>query len=264
LNIYDKDYSISEDETTDDSFGGSRPSARLQMRGRFIELKIAQPRDTAQSVRKSRPLHPTYNYYQQPQYHQPYFNLYNDYSSDDGTYDDRDKFSATLSQHEHHHRHNHQTMYQHHHHHGYNTVVPPMTPGGPQQYNHQTPMKTPATPAQTVLDIAHHMLFYAQLLATPSMASSIPQDELHYYHDQILKSDEYVHGDDVDSTTAEYVAPFQQLPRPCTPSLSVPDVIVSPSKRTKEVFTIGGGTFYPDVPEPISPAKVSTTMLSTK
>ena len=320
LLIYEKENtSISEDEvvgwnedteTMDGSVSMSRPpSVRLQMRGRFIELKIAQPRGESQnnsklplqqhqpiSTRPARPRYQQNHHYHQPQAQYPsvvprYYPHYtnstnstnlNDCSSYDGEYDEMNKISATLSQ---------QQQHQHHHHHPYQYHPPPtpqpqhrpsgygymnspvpMTPGGPmvhggngrqlhQRYNHPAPLMTPATPAQTALDIAHHMIFYAQLLATPSMVSNTNYDDMHYYQEQILRTadSESVAGNGVNNT---YYTPSQPPPRPCTPSLSVPEVLVSPSKKRSagvgDVFKIGGGTFYPDTSLSSSPTTSSS------
>ena len=135
----------------------------------------------------------------------------------------------------------------------------------PQRFNSAAPHMTPVTPAQTALDIAHHMIFYAQLLATPSMVSNVNYDDMHYYHEQILSTGdaESVAGSQCHHNN--YYTASQPPPRPCSPSLSVPEVIVSPTKKcstsVSEVFQIGGGTFYPDTTLTSSP---TTTTLSTK
>jgi hypothetical protein len=299
LQIYEKENtSISEDEvmgwnedteTMDGSVSMARlPSTRLQMRGRFIELKIAQPRGENYSNSKlpsqqhppmsARPARPKYQQYYQPQQHTTvvprYYPHYtnsssnvSDCSSYGGEYDTRNKISATLSQQQHQHNTHHFTPSQAHLNRSsgqYGYMNTPMTPRGPmndgnagpqhpihhhQRYNHQAPLLTPITPAQTALDIAHHMIFYAQLLATPSMVSNTSYDDMHYYHEDILRTGdaESVAG---SYTNNNYYVPSQPPPRPCTPSLSVPEVIVSPPKKRStgigDVFKIGGGTFCPD------------------
>ena len=307
LQIYEKENtSASEDEmacwnedteTMEGSFSMSRPPpTRLQMRGRFIELKIAQPRGEnyssskpplqkhlPMSTRPSRPYQQQYQPQQHssvvPRYYPNYTNNYNDSSIFDGEYD-ANKISATLSQQQHHTHH----PYQYHPHHqpppqplkhrspgfGYKNTPVPMTPGGPlsggsqhqhhhhQRFSHQAPIMTPMTPAQTAMDIAHHMIFYAQLLATPSMASNTNYADMHYYQEDILRREaETATGSCANN---KYYTPSQPPPRPCTPSLSVPEIIVSPTKKqatgVSEVFKIGSGTFYPDTTFSSSPTMI--------
>ena len=281
LKIYERETaagSISEDEvvgwnddadTIDESTSWlSRPlSTRLQMRGRFIELKIAQPRGDSYAAKTpaqlyigSRPPTTQWNQQQQhpsvvPRYFQHRNNNYNERSRVDGEYtDDMNKIPATLSPTYHHQyqlppqqQHPADRHYQQNRPTGYGYANAPPLSRRQDEHLDGSLLKTPVTPAQAALDMAHHMIFYAQLLSTPSMVSNVNYEDMNYYQEEILRTED---TDSICGSTGKYYTPSQPPPRPCTPSLSVPDVIVSPSKNRSaglsDVFKIGGGTFYPD------------------
>jgi RNA recognition motif-containing protein len=217
----------------EDSYEHSETQAlpsRLMMRGRLIELKIAQPRET--ETTKWQPM-------QQPTYQLPnhHHHIHPYWGNDNGMYDFVTKYPATLPQH----------------HYGFDGA--PMTPISPSN-----PMMTPSTPAQAVLDMAHHMIFYAQLLATPSLSTvnyepmlapvcASPQYEMPFdYQHPRPEPSASSHPESSDTTT--------MLP-------PLPDVLVSPSKRPKDSFQIGGATFYPDLPSS-PPASPQTAIASQK
>jgi RNA recognition motif. (a.k.a. RRM, RBD, or RNP domain) len=211
--------SSSFDEDLDEQSDSMSSPSRLMMRGRLIEMKIAQPRET--ESKKWQPMQqPTY---QLPNphyslYHQPYW------GNENGMYDYVTKYPATLPQHNY-------GLYD----------GAPMTPIPPS-----SPMMTPATPAQAVLDMAHHMLFYAQLLATPSLSTAnyepmlAPFCESPRYEIPLDYHQHRRHEPSLPST--------QESSATTTPLPELPDVLVSPSKRPKDAFQIGGATFYPDLP----------------
>lgn len=281
LKVYERENaagSISEDEvvgwnegtdTIDESTRWlSRPlSTRLQMRGRIIELKIAQPRGESNATRPpveqyigTGPPTRQWNHQQQnpsvvPRYFQRRNNNVNERSRVDGAYTDEiNKIPATLAppyQHQYQlppqqqypaDRHYHQNRPT-----GYGYANAPNLPRRQDERLDGSLLETPVTPAQAALDMAHHMIFYAQLLSTPSMVSNVNYEDMNYYQEQILQTED---ADSVCDNAGKYYTPSQPPPRPCTPSLSVPDVIVSPSKNRSaglsDVFKIGGGTFYPD------------------
>ena len=192
------------------------PSKLLQIRGRLIELKIAQPRET-----ETIPRQPKASSQQQYHHHLPNHHHHPYWGNDVGMYDFVTKYPATLPQ-------NIYGMYD----------PTPMTPIPPSN-----PMMTPGTPAQAVLDMAHHMLFYAQLLATPSLTNA-------NYEPMLAPCCE----------TSVYEAPGRPTEALLeAPSIlpPLPDVLVSPSKRrSTEAFQIGGATFYPEVPS--SPPNTAT------
>jgi hypothetical protein len=227
--------SVEETATVQDTM--TRP-AKLIMRGRLIEIKVAQPRETEAKW------NPHQHTFKPPRHlHNQYWRSF----VDTGMYNVATKYPATLPQ----------NTY------GYSqrsaSTLPPTTYGYDQRpmtpVTHGSPMMTPATPAQAVLDMAHHMLFYAQLLATPSLSSSHLEPMLSTCNDSHFYQNERVTTNDNHKKVAESTL-LVPLPQPTAPP-ALPDVMISPSKLPRETFKIGGATFYPDLP-PTSPTALSS------
>lgn len=227
-----EDSSIDEKENDDyeEDNPTNRRSGLLEMRGKIIEVKVAQPKEqplkqatlfsAAQTPNASSPVpamvHAMDNRFQHNSQQYPYGS---------GPYDHIAKHSATLPQWRH-----PSTFY------GFSappTPVPyfadPMTPVSPQ----------------AAFDMTHHMMFYSHLLATPTLMSSpmmspmvLGYDHQHHYSSHFYP---FENAYPEQGTTAS---------APPAPDVSKsPAVPIVPENRYP--FRIGGATFYPE--EPSSP-----------
>ena len=149
-------------------------------------------------------------------------------------------------------------------------TVPP-TPPTPSPYCFPVNPSTPVTP-QVALDMAHHMMFYSQLLATPSlmhqhtsMVSPMMASPMMTYGHQSHQYPQYHNAfcsDPIPESAQESELDPPDLqptlsPKPAATKLSI---IVSPVRKSKP-FSIGGATFFPEagggrspgLPPPLSP-----------
>jgi hypothetical protein len=205
----------------------TRRSGRLEMRGKMIEVKAAQPKAATSS--SSLPFQQPPGFSSQSSYcsdvssaayemdhrfhHQPLQHPYGP-----GMYDLVSKHPATLP-----HLKYPSSLY------GF--AAPPT----PVPY-YADPM-TPVTP-QAAYDMAHHMMFYSHLLATPTLMS--PQMSpmmspmiLGYDQQYGQQFQYYSHGFQEQEPTAD---------------LMTPDVATIPKVKSGQPFRIGAATFYPDAP----------------
>jgi hypothetical protein len=115
--------------------------------------------------------------------------------------------------------------------------------GSSHHQMHRVP--PPMTPQQAVLDLAHHMLFYSQLLATPSLVS---------HHLGMVSPMMSPGMMGVVPAYTDYFQPFYDENAAATHGLS--PVPAPPSRLRKvpegESFEIGGGKFFRETP--LSPA----------
>jgi RNA recognition motif. (a.k.a. RRM, RBD, or RNP domain) len=163
------------DEETTSEAATAHSSGRLEMRGKLIEVKAAQPKAPGAVSSSSSSTQPKA---------QPYYTSSQHYPATSGPASDYASQSAKMLSHqapEYHHnpgfgaKHPATLPHHHHHHHAkfpsalYGFSAPP-TPGGAM---FGADPSTPVTPQQAALDMAHHMMFYSQLLATPTLISPL-------------------------------------------------------------------------------------------
>lgn len=205
------------DEDMQSEYSPMHESGRLYMRGKLIEIKAAQPKEPEQKAAPQSAFLPTkYYQYPSPQY--------------DASYTFGAKYSATLP-----HANYSPNMY------GF--TVPPT----PIHYS-ATP-STPVTP-QAAMDMAHHMLFYSQLLATPTLISPMMSPMMspmgmgynHHYHNY---SQEFqANRQHVDFSKEKNGV--SEVSASTAPSVSdiKPDSLMTHNPVSS--FRIGGATFYPE------------------
>lgn len=135
----------------------------------------------------------------------------------------------------------------------YNGYTIPPTPPTPSPYYYSMDPSTPVTP-QVAFDMAHHMMFYSQLLATPSlmqqqsntvspmMASPMvvyghqPQ-QYQRYHNAFRNAPIPESANETDLDPPDLQPTLS--PRPPAPTC------VSPTRKGKP-FSIAGATFFPE------------------
>ncbi len=215
----------------DDSYGhpsskypGKPRSGRMEMRGKLIEIKAAQPKEEMPPPRYHYPKHHLVS----PGPPLPPVRESRPMRYGLGHYDHVAKHPAALPV-----RHP-GSMY------GYQ--VPPT----PVPYFQPDPVMTPVTPQQAAFDMAHHMMFYSHLLATPTLMSPLISP--------MAPPSPMAMGYERQPSYREYFEPFQgpqgqdSAGRPAARSPIPPVPKVSPG----EPFKIGGASFFPE--EPSSPA----------
>jgi RNA recognition motif. (a.k.a. RRM, RBD, or RNP domain) len=265
-------------------------SGRLEMRGKLIEVKAAQPKSAVTTPLKPQPLQPHnhhHNYFlgqsqqqhqeqqesqQSPQSGKLFYDGSNDVFDSHG-HDQRGtswnafaaKHPATLPhpQSHHHAKYSSSPLY------GYS-----MAPPTPVHYGagHLTP-STPVTPQQA-LDMAHHMMFYSHLLATPTLISPLLSpmmspmiigfDHNLHHHQQRQQQHQAHYHQHYSQHFSPYKPPSQQAdaaayespiatpvsPLSSSPPPAAPDVVRSTKVPTSGTpFRIGGATFVLEEPE---------------
>ena len=192
------------------------------MRGKIIELKRAQPKQSAPSLEQPR----RYRQQEAQAYHSrplmassPSFQYHNVAGEDhrQAEYNQYDIPSASSRY----------PVGPH--------GFPPMTP---MQYYGPSPTEHPVTP-QAALDLAHHMLFYSQLLATPTLMST---------HPMVSPMLSPVAMGYEPQSYSEYFQPYSDPNNKDKPEPRSP---IPPTKKTVSsgaAFQLGGGTFIPEAP----------------
>lgn len=286
----ENEHSLHEEKGGEDSDAvnaACQRSGRLSMRGKIIEVKAAQPKSP---LSRSQPnhKHPPHQFDEAPygsadvpatvhamdsrfQHHQSQHHMYG-YE----LYDLAAKHPATLP-----HLHYPASIY------GfaapptpvpYAFVAPPtpvpcafVTPPTPVPY-FADPM-TPMTP-QAMIDMAHHMLFYSHLLATPSLMSPLISPMMSPMMSSMMSPmmSPMVSGCNHPHHFSQQYHPYSHMYHnaqvPATPAPPVvPDVTklpaVSKVPQAGKPFRIGGATFYPEKGPPsptMQPVKSSRTV----
>ena len=243
---------------------------RMEMRGKIMEIKRAQPKLPTPTVQHV-PMH-MYHPYQMGSYYNTDAPGYYE-QQEDGDYAVPKEYNSYGQRH-HEHQQDFSTLESNGHlrqQYNYRGYTVPPTPPTPSPYCFNP--STPVTP-QLAFDMAHHMMFYSQLLATPSLMHQHPSmvspmmvsPTMAYGHQpqQYQKYHNAFCGDAIPESTqeSELDAPDLQptlSPKPAATKLSV---IVSPTRKGKP-FSIGGATFFPEaggggsrspgLPPPLSP-----------
>ena len=239
---------------------------RLEMRGKMMEIKRAEPKEASPGRQP--------NLYHQQHHHQsstttaPYFYSNAPSNSGPGYYDSQGavgeqdslpQFEPSLQQRQvpqrKHSLKQTSTTY---------GFVPPTPPTASPYYYNLDPT-TPVTP-QAAYDMAHHMMFYSQLLATPSLMTASP-----HMVSPMMASPMVVYGHQ-QGQFAQYQSAFRNDPIPESTNendLDAPDLMPSspsgkPLKSGKP-FQIAGATFFPEATTTtakISPEQAPSTTLS--
>lgn len=207
-------------------------SGRLEMRGKMIEIKAAQPKEESTISQlhqkpSQRPCHNSYGtatlaviHEMDHGHHQPRPHCY-----DPGVYDHASKYPATLPRFKYSSR-------------LYGFAVPPNSV--PYYADPMTP-----TPPQATLDMSHHMMFYSHLLATPTLMMSPLVSPMmspmvlgydHYYGQHF----QFNHGSPHVEPTLLTEKSIAATPTPVVPEIRK----VQPG----QAFRIGNATFYPEAP----------------
>lgn len=313
--------------------GNYRPqSGKLEMRGKTIEIKVAQPRAATTSPTNSTPSSPTYSnsnntHHHQQQYHHSLYasqNLHHPqqqqqphyYSPNHGNQYTANAMHNPMSQQqpyyhgpmptsvqyqqqvaavmaEHHHqqqqgseaaqRKQNQLLTDSNHSHATsnNNIQAPATPVSPatpmltsstpgpvtpsfgikQQIlpgfpylsaGPLTPMsyhhpETPMTPAQAALDMAHHMMFYSQLLATPTpMMMGFEHQQYRIDQQQQQHGVPPVPPQTPTSVSNGYMTPSSNGNDFNGPTLTMSSLSSSANKKGPKSFSIGGASFFPE------------------
>ena len=258
------DYLVQMGNEDHDSKDLSFMIGRMEMRGKVMEIKRAQPKMPTAPRQQM----PSYSYHHQHSI--PYYNMEaqgyfeqqkqqgDEYDASYGSYEQPQQYSNLE---------NNRPSQHHHNHRGY--TVPP-TPPTPSPYFYSVNPSTPVTP-QVAFDMAHHMMFYSQLLATPSlmhqqtnMVSPMMASPMLVYGHQPQQYQQFQNAF-CNDPIPESVHESELDPPDLQPTLSpesastAPTIIVSPTRKGKP-FSIAGATFFPEgsggspgLPPPLSP-----------
>lgn len=215
---------------------------RMEMRGKMMEIKKAQPRSLLQDYSSSSRYVNGTAYYDNsamtntsPDYFSQ--NIEPDYAVQFDSQQQYDRFDQ--------------------HHYQENTSFDAsgaygFAPPTPSPY-YNVGNSTPVTP-QAAYDIAHHMMFLSQLLATPTLINAAPHivspmvaSPMMLYGQQQQQSFSHYRNDFRDGTVLESVSENIDQSK---------SDLKSPSKKvlqTGKPFQIGGAVFYPEK-SPLSPS----------
>lgn len=207
-----------------DKYPGKPRSGRMEMRGKMIEIKAAQPKEEMPPSRYHYPKHHLVS----PGPPMPSVRESRPMPYGPEHYEHVAKHPATLPA-----RHP-GPIY------GYQLPSPPVP------YFQSDPVMTPVTPQQAAFDMAHHMMFYSHLLATPTLMSPLMSP--------MVPPSPMVMGYERQPSYREYFQPFQEPQGQAAPAgRQVPRSPIPPVAKVSrgEPFKIGGANFFPE--EPSSP-----------
>jgi len=255
-----------------DASNGTKPLiGRMEMRGKVMEIKRAQPKVASSPPRSRQPqmYQPQqattyYNHDGAPmsglQYYQPQegdLGLQYEQSHQYDEYDQQQLMELPLQQYDDADFDNKQQQLVTYN--GYN--VPP-TPPTPSPYYYSMDPSTPVTP-QVAFDMAHHMMFYSQLLATPSlmqqqtnMVSPMMASPMIVYGHQPQQYQQYQNAfcnDPIPESANETDLDPPDLQPTLSPKPPAPTCVKSPTRIDKQSFSIAGANFFPENGNGVTP-----------
>jgi len=247
------DASSSRDSNSNDN--SKEPQiGRLEMRGKMMEIKRAQPKVPSVPNRQ-----PVYHHRQPPVY-------FDNVAAANGSpeyYSQQGNMPDSATQYEPQYEPQFEQQYGSQcHAEGKQQLNPaaatygfaPPTPPTPSPYYYNIDPSTPVTP-QVAYDMQHHMMFYSQLLTTPSLMRTAPDMVSPMMASPMIQ---YGHHQPPQRQYSQYRKAFRSDPIPETANetdLDPPDLQPkgnSKPLKTIKPFQIAGATFFPETNVPVA------------
>ena len=246
--------SISNDNSKQPQIG------RLEMRGKMMEIKRAQPKVPSVPNRQ-----PVYHQRQPPVY---FSNVASSNGSPEPYYSHQGGKPDSATPYEPQYEPQFEQQYDSQYHAGGKQQLNPAaatygfappTPPTPSPYYYNGDPSTPVTP-QVAYDMAHHMMFYSQLLTTPSLMRTAPDMVSPMMASPMIQ---YGHHQPPQRQYSQYRKAFRgdAIPESANETdLDPPDLQPSGKSsplKTNKPFQIAGATFFPETA--VAAATTTTT-----